>query len=106
MARRGVTVARAVATEACRRAGNGAEFLHEVKGATGIALDIITSAEEARLALAGCTPLLEPPHDHAIVFDIGGGSPEILWNRLPGGARESVRSGKRVDVRVDLGGGG
>lgn len=90
MARRGVTVARAVATEACRRAGNGAEFLHEVKGATGIALDIITSAEEARLALAGCTPLLEPPHDHAIVFDIGGGSTEILWTKLPGGGRTEV----------------
>lgn len=90
MARRGVTVARAVATEACRRASNGAEFLHEVKGATGIALDIITSAEEARLALAGCTPLLEAPHDHAIVFDIGGGSTEILWTRLPGGGRTEV----------------
>jgi len=90
MARRGVTVARAVATEACRRAANGAEFLHEVKGATGIALDIITSAEEARLALAGCTPLLEPPHSHAIVFDIGGGSTEILWTKLTGNGRTEV----------------
>lgn len=83
MARRGVAIARAVATEACRRAANGAEFLHNVKVATGITLDIISSAEEARLALVGCSPLLEPPHSHAIVFDIGGGSTEILWARLP-----------------------
>lgn len=92
MARRGVGIARAVATEACRRAGNGAEFLHHVKVATGISLDIISTAEEARLALAGCSPLLEPPHSHAIVFDIGGGSTEILWARLPapGTQRRSV----------------
>lgn len=90
MARRGVVVARAVATEACRRAGNGAEFLHEVKVATGIQLDIISTAEEARLALTGCAPLLEPPHREAIVFDIGGGSTEILWARLPGGGRTEV----------------
>lgn len=90
MARRGVAVARAVATEACRRAGNGAEFLHEVKIATGIQLDIISTAEEARLALTGCAPLLEPPHREAIVFDIGGGSTEILWANLPGGGRTEV----------------
>ncbi len=90
MARRGVGVARAVATEACRRAANGAEFLHHVKVATGISLDIISSAEEARLALAGCAPLLEPPHTHALVFDIGGGSTEILWAKLAGDGRTQV----------------
>jgi len=90
MARRNVDFARAVATEACRRAGNGAEFLHEVQSATGIKLDIITSQEEARLALTGCAPLLEPPHRQAIVFDIGGGSTEILWARLLGGGRTEV----------------
>lgn len=90
MARRGVSSARAVATEACRRAANGAEFLHDVKAATGISLDIISTAEEARLALTGCAPLLEPPHREAIVFDIGGGSTEILWARLLGGGRTEV----------------
>ena len=90
MARRGVGIARAVATEACRRAANGAEFLHHAKVATGITLDIISSAEEARLALAGCAPLLEPPHTHALVFDIGGGSTEILWAKLAGGGRTEV----------------
>jgi len=81
MARRGVTVARAVATEACRRAANGSEFMHEVKASTGISFDIITTSEEAHLALAGCAPLLEPSHDQAVVFDIGGGSTEVMWAR-------------------------
>jgi exopolyphosphatase/guanosine-5'-triphosphate,3'-diphosphate pyrophosphatase len=90
MARRNVDFARAVATEACRRAENGAEFLHEAQSATGIRLDIISSQEEARLALTGCAPLLEPPHRQAIVFDIGGGSTEILWARLLGGGRTEV----------------
>ncbi|MBP6818763.1 MAG: Ppx/GppA family phosphatase [Ferrovibrio sp.] len=82
MARRGVTIARAVATEACRRAENGIEFMHEVKAVTGIHFDIISTAEEARLALAGCAPLLEPSHNQAVVFDIGGGSTEVMWARV------------------------
>lgn len=82
MARRGVTIARAVATEACRRAENGLEFMHEVKAVTGIQFDIISTAEEARLALAGCSPLLEPSHPEAVVFDIGGGSTEVMWARI------------------------
>lgn len=90
MARRGVTVARAVATEACRRAENGAEFMHEVKAATGISFDIISTAEEAHLALAGCTPLLEPSHEEAVVFDIGGGSTEVMWARQHRNRRPEV----------------
>lgn len=90
MARRNVTLARAVATEACRRAENGTEFLHEVKSATGIGFDVITTAEEARLALVGCTPLLEAQPDQAIVFDIGGGSTELMWAKLIPGKRPDV----------------
>lgn len=90
MARRGVTVARAVATEACRRAENGPEFLHEVKAATGIALDVISTAEEARLALTGCTPLLESRLNQAVVFDIGGGSTELLWAKIEHGRRARI----------------
>lgn len=56
VARRGVTRIRAVATEACRKAENGAEFLDRVHAATGLKLEIINTAEEARLALAGCAP--------------------------------------------------
>jgi exopolyphosphatase / guanosine-5'-triphosphate,3'-diphosphate pyrophosphatase len=77
--RRMVTRFRGVATEACRRAGNGAEFLGRVARETGIALEIIAPHEEAELALAGCAPLLDPAIPRAILFDIGGGSTEVIW---------------------------
>ena len=85
--RRGVTAIRAVATEACRRAINCDDFLEQVARETGITLEIITSAEEGRLALAGCSPLLDPGIPRALVFDIGGGSTEIMWLELVGAGR-------------------
>ena len=76
--RRHVTLARSVATEACRRASNGAEFIQRVYRETGIALDIISAQEEARLAVLGCHALLEPGDGPALIFDIGGGSTELV----------------------------
>ncbi|MBB6193013.1 exopolyphosphatase/guanosine-5'-triphosphate,3'-diphosphate pyrophosphatase [Sphingobium wenxiniae] len=76
--RRHVTLARSVATEACRRAANGQEFIHRVYRETGIALDIISAQEEARLAVLGCHALLEPGNGPALIFDIGGGSTELV----------------------------
>jgi exopolyphosphatase / guanosine-5'-triphosphate,3'-diphosphate pyrophosphatase len=78
---RKVAGGRYVATEACRRAENCAAFLAQVKEAIGIELEIISTAEEARLVVAGCAPLLYPRIPYAIVFDIGGGSTEIVWLR-------------------------
>jgi exopolyphosphatase/guanosine-5'-triphosphate,3'-diphosphate pyrophosphatase len=76
--RRNVALARSVATEACRRAENGTEFIQRVYRETGIVLDIITAEEEARLAVLGCHALLEPGDGPALVFDIGGGSTELV----------------------------
>jgi exopolyphosphatase/guanosine-5'-triphosphate,3'-diphosphate pyrophosphatase len=76
--RRHVILARSVATEACRQASNGSEFIERVYRETGIALDIITAEEEARLAVLGCHALLEPGDGPALVFDIGGGSTELV----------------------------
>lgn len=76
--RRHVTLARSVATEACRQAANGADFIDRVYRETGIALDIITAKEEARLAVLGCHILLEPGEGPALIFDIGGGSTELV----------------------------
>jgi exopolyphosphatase/guanosine-5'-triphosphate,3'-diphosphate pyrophosphatase len=76
--RRNVSLSRSVATEACRRAKNGSEFADRVREETGIALDIIEPAEEARLAVLGCHKLLEPGDGPAIIFDIGGGSTELV----------------------------
>ncbi|QYE36888.1 Ppx/GppA family phosphatase [Polymorphobacter sp. PAMC 29334] len=78
LARRGVTLTRNVATEACRRASNGTEFVARVFEVTGIALDVISPAEEARLAVLGCASLIDPAGPPALVFDIGGGSTELI----------------------------
>ena len=76
--RRNVSLARSVATEACRRAANGRDFAERVRAETGIALDIIPPQEEARLAVLGCHKLLEPGDGPALIFDIGGGSTELV----------------------------
>ena len=80
--RRRVTHLRAVATEACRRAGNCDAFLERVRRETGITLEIISNDEEASLAFRGCVPLLDPEIAHALVFDIGGGSTELAFMNL------------------------
>ncbi len=76
--RRSVHLARSVATEACRRAENGAEFINRVREETGIVLDIISAQEEARLAVLGCHVLLAEGPSPAVIFDIGGGSTELV----------------------------
>jgi exopolyphosphatase/guanosine-5'-triphosphate,3'-diphosphate pyrophosphatase len=79
MRKRGVTSARAIATEACRIAKNGPAFIKRVAQETGLHFDIIPPAEEARLAARGVTPLLDRNDAGALVFDIGGGSTELIW---------------------------
>ena len=84
---------RVVATEACRRAVNGREFVRRVLRETGLPMDIITAEEEARLAVAGCAPLIDPEAEQLLVFDIGGGSTELIWvdmSGTPAGRRESL----------------
>jgi len=76
--RRNVSLSRSVATEACRRAANGRKFIDRVRDETRIALEIIEPAEEARLAMLGCHKLLEPGDGPALIFDIGGGSTELV----------------------------
>ena len=79
MRKRGVTSARAIATEACRTARNGPAFIKRVAQETGLHFDIIPPLEEARLAARGVTPLLDRRDAGALVFDIGGGSTELIW---------------------------
>ena len=79
MRKRGVTSARAIATQACRMANNGPAFIKRVAQETGLHFDIIPPVEEARLAARGVTPLLDRNDKGALVFDIGGGSTEIIW---------------------------
>ena len=76
--RRNVSLSRAVATEACRRARNGPQFVERVQRETGVRLEIIAPGEEARLAVLGCHHMLEPGDGPALIFDIGGGSTELV----------------------------
>src|SRR5271156_1668648 len=78
MRARGVMRARLIATEACRAAENGAEFRSRVAEKAGLELEIIDSATEARLAATGCTELFDPATSGVILFDIGGGSSELV----------------------------
>lgn len=111
---------RLIATEACRRAENGEEFLANVRSITGLELEIIDRQTEARLAAEGCGVLMDRQAEGAVLFDIGGGSTELVlvrrtaqsarisgqivgWTSLPvgvvtlserhGGGREVTRSG-------------
>lgn len=70
---------RCIATEACRRAENGAAFIQRVRDETGLTFKIIGPEEEARLALIGCHNLIEPDTDRVLVIDIGGGSTELSY---------------------------
>jgi exopolyphosphatase / guanosine-5'-triphosphate,3'-diphosphate pyrophosphatase len=87
MKARGVTRARLIATEACRAAANGAEFRARIADQVGLDLEIIGRDTEAELAATGCTPLMDHNADGVILFDIGGGSSEL------------VRLGRSVPVR-------
>ncbi|WP_299815941.1 Ppx/GppA phosphatase family protein [uncultured Jannaschia sp.] len=70
---------RLVATEACRRASNAAEFIRLVERETELPLEIIKPEEEARLAVVSCAPLVAAKTEQLLVVDIGGGSTELVW---------------------------
>ncbi|MBS7738910.1 MAG: Ppx/GppA family phosphatase [Chelatococcus sp.] len=91
----GVVRARLIATEACRAAVNGGQFIERVERETGLALEVVDRQTEAYLAVTGCANLADPEADAVIVFDIGGGSTEIIWLEGMGlsGRRET---GERV----------
>ena len=88
--RGGVRRYRAVATEACRRAENREAFVDRADGETGLAIEIISPAEEVQLALGGCAPLFDPGMKHVLLLDIGGGSTELIWVRLAGGGAPAL----------------
>lgn len=90
MDRHRVARARCVATEACRRASNGPDFIRQARRVAGIELEVLTHDEEARLAMLGCLPLIDPAADRLLMLDIGGGSTEIMWldRREPANGRE------------------
>ncbi len=81
----GVQHKRLVATEACRLAANGADFITRVRDELGLELEVINRETEARLAAAGASPLIDPSAESVLIFDIGGGSTELMWMERSGG---------------------
>ena len=109
--RRGAPHVRAVATQACRTAENGPDFVARVETETGLKLRIITPQEEARLSVAGCVALLDRECDAALVVDVGGGSTELSWidlgqlsfdpdRRPPHPARLPIRAWLSIPIGV------
>ena len=99
--------ARLIATEACRSASNGQEFLDRVEAELGIVLEIVDRRTEAELAVTGCADLIDHDTDGALMFDIGGGSSELAWLDFRGGRPKrqgrmaaSIRSWQSLPVGV------
>ena len=82
LANRPIRKMRLIATEACRAAANGEEFLARVIKETGLELEIIDRETEARLAVSGCSSLVGREARSVVLFDIGGGSSEIAVIRI------------------------
>ena len=57
-----------IATEACRSAENGAEFLNDVRERVGIDLEIVDRETEARLAVVGCSALIDREAKSTVLF--------------------------------------
>ncbi|MFM7083843.1 MAG: Ppx/GppA phosphatase family protein [Hyphomicrobium sp.] len=110
--RAGECRSRLVATEACRSASNGSHFLERVREELGLHIEILTPEEEATLAVIGCATLIDMNVDYALVFDIGGGSSELIWLDLrhisdlgPMGAKkliEDIRKGTGSAIWASL----
>lgn len=103
LVRKDVARARCVATEACRIAANGEEFLTRVTRETGLAFEILSREAEAGLAVAGCASLIDTRADYVMVFDIGGGSSELIWLDLTksaadGHSAQKVRNGAASSI--------
>ena len=69
----------AVTTAATRNAQNSATFLARVKGELGLDLQVISTEQEALFATLGCAELVESHYKRAVIFDIGGGSTEVIF---------------------------
>jgi exopolyphosphatase/guanosine-5'-triphosphate,3'-diphosphate pyrophosphatase len=91
MAKNGVQNYLAAATAVVREAGNGAEFLYRVEEEAGLRVRVLSGTEEAELALRGAALVTAGGRTPVALFDIGGGSTEVI-REVPGGtpAVESV----------------
>ena len=103
LSERNVGRVRMIATEACRAAENGEEFIVRVREETGLAIEIVSREAEARLAVAGCASLVDTQAAGVILFDIGGGSSELVWIDLaPAADGRKRRMADRIRTWMSL----
>jgi exopolyphosphatase/guanosine-5'-triphosphate,3'-diphosphate pyrophosphatase len=106
LADRNVRRVRMIATEACRAAENGEEFIARVFDETGLRIEIVSREVEARLAVAGCASLVDSNASGVILFDIGGGSSELVWIDLapsPDGRKRRMSDRIRTWMSLPVG---
>ena len=77
----------AVATSAVRNARNRVEFVGRVKHTTGVDVEVLDGAEEARRTGVGIRAGLPSDIQDVLGVDIGGGSTEFIVSRLGKPAR-------------------
>ncbi|TQM81210.1 exopolyphosphatase/guanosine-5'-triphosphate,3'-diphosphate pyrophosphatase [Saccharothrix saharensis] len=95
--RKGTERVRMVATSATRDAANKDVFFDMTREVLGVAAEVITGDEEARLSFTGAVSDLDPDEGPFLVSDIGGGSTELVlgtWN----GVRGDVDAARSVDI--------
>lgn len=92
LAARDIKGLRLIATEACRAAANGPEFLERVRRETRLDLEVVSRETEARLAVSGCGSLVDRSARGAVLFDIGGGSSEVALLDLARGPSRRLSS--------------
>jgi exopolyphosphatase/guanosine-5'-triphosphate,3'-diphosphate pyrophosphatase len=99
IAKHGVTRVRVIATQAARLAGNAGTLVRRAHDEAGLDLKVISAEEEADLAAEGCAPLIGRRYRGALVFDIGGGSTEIIWlHKSPQGPEKKLTASIPVGV--------
>jgi exopolyphosphatase/guanosine-5'-triphosphate,3'-diphosphate pyrophosphatase len=74
----GATRVRVTGTSAVREAANRAEFVARIESVTGLALEVLSGEDEARLTLLGVRSGLPDLGGRFVLFDIGGGSTEFV----------------------------
>ena len=98
---------RMVATSATRDASNAAEFTHGVTDILGVAPEVLTGDEEARLSFAGATAefgaMSDPPAPPYLVLDIGGGSTELVLGGTQGSDDGAAGPGEVAAISLNIG---
>jgi exopolyphosphatase/guanosine-5'-triphosphate,3'-diphosphate pyrophosphatase len=94
----GVVRTAAVATSALRDASSSADFLSRAQAVLGVAPRIISGAEEAQLTFDGALLGLGISRADIGMFDVGGGSTEVMTGRADENGAGRLEQAVSIDV--------